>query len=189
MWTLRICRVRLTSSRTFVLERTKIFWILVLWFGLVGTLRYRDCTLWIPCNFEPETPAFLNLFDSSICKGDILPLNYEPKVSSKLNLFVFLFLWVCVWAIPTLFPSYKIKWKGGDPTAGSPTVTLWRLNPPYWAWVRIHQKINPHSSPARLIWRAVCARHRDLFTGLWWNPITRNSGIMRASFSPQSKLR
>jgi len=24
------------------------------------------------------------------------------------------------------------KYKGGDPTAGSPTVTLWRLNPPYW---------------------------------------------------------
>ena len=27
----------------------------------------------------------------------------------------------------------KIKNKGGDPAAGSPTATLWRLNPPRWA--------------------------------------------------------
>ena len=82
----------------------------------------------------------------------------------------------------------NIKIKGGDPAAGSPTATLWQLNPPHWTQVWIIQKNNPHLDPARLVWWAVCARLRDMFTGLYWDPITRNSNVMRASYSPQFGL-
>jgi len=47
----------------------------------------------------------------------------------------------------------------------------------------------PHLNPARLEWRAVCARHVDIFTGYWWCPITRNFSFMRVGCNPQSELR
>jgi len=50
-------------------------------------------------------------------------------------------------------------------------------------------KYKLHLNPARLEWRAVCARHVDVFTGRCWHPITRNSSFMRTNCSPQSELR
>ena len=115
-----------------------------------------------PPGFEPGTPALQRRYSNHWTTG--------PKGINKNAI-------------------SRIKIIGGDPSAGSPTGTLWRLNPPHWTLVRINQKTDPHQNPARLAWRAVCARLVDVFTGPCWNPITRNSIVMRASYSPQSELR
>jgi len=78
---------------------------------------------------------------------------------------------------------------GGDPSAGSPTDTLLRLNPPCRIAIREGQKAHPHQDSTRMVWRAVCARSRGIFTAGCWPAITTESNFMRAGCSPQSELR
>ena len=76
--------------------------------------------------FEPEAPAFLNSLSCmqgrcSITPHKAIALRVQAELQAhnhKNN--------VKVW--------YK---KGGDPAAGSPTATLWRLNPSHRAQIRI----------------------------------------------------
>ena len=49
-------------------------------------------------------------------------------------------------------------------------------------------KVNPHLNSARMVWRAVCAKSRDIFTGTCWIPITRDSIVMKAGYSLQFEL-
>ena len=48
---------------------------------------------------------------------------------------------------PPGFPSFL----GGDPSAGSPTDTLLRLNPPCRRQARIRHKAQPHPPPTKMV--------------------------------------
>ena len=52
-----------------------------------------------------------------------------------------------------------------------------------------NKTLHPHPSPFWVVWRAVCARSRDVFTARLWHAITTHSSFMRTSYSPQSELR
>ena len=81
--------------------------------------------------FEPEAPASIGAkqqFAFNSCKGDALSrftwtfahAKYQAELRAQYE-----------WNLMNM--KNKKNKKGGDPAAGSPTATLWRLNPPRWA--------------------------------------------------------
>ena len=69
------------------------------------------------------------------CKGGDLPLIYRPTAEA---LATFGAWWIAK------------NYKGGDPSAGSPTDTLLRLSPARRAWVRVCQASRPSPRPDSL---------------------------------------
>lgn len=60
-------------------------------------------------------------------------------------------LWVMwLWNLLLIFYINNKKKKGGDPAVGSPTATLWRLNPPHRIWVWYNSKL--HLTQTQLGW-------------------------------------
>ena len=96
-----------------------------------------------PGRFEPATFRFFVFFRRSgkHCKPDALPLRHEPMTYSRASRanrqastnFKFA---PCTTIENLISPKRNL---GGDLSAGSPTDTLLRLNPPHGALVRMRQ--------------------------------------------------
>ena len=54
------------------------------------------------------------------------------------------------WKRGTEVPRFRV-FLGGDPSAGSPTDTLLRLNPPCQRQARIRHEAQPHPPPTKMV--------------------------------------